>query len=79
MNELRFALTVPEAAKALGISRSKCEMLVASGEIASFKIGRLRRIRPSALDDYIRVQEVKAAEERRWLQPEEVYVRGVTE
>ena len=41
----RLLLTVPEAAEALAISRSKLYELLASGAIASIRIDGSRRIR----------------------------------
>jgi len=46
-------LTVEEVAKILGIGRTRTWSLVMSGEIASVKIGRSRRVRPQALEDYL--------------------------
>lgn len=46
-------LTVEEAARRLRIGRTLCFRLVASGELESVVIGRLRRIPPAALDDYV--------------------------
>lgn len=43
-----------EAARELGISRSKLFDLLATGEIGSIKIGRCRRIPSSSLDSYIK-------------------------
>lgn len=39
-----LAVRVPEFALMAGISKSKAEKMVASGEIASTKIGRCRRV-----------------------------------
>jgi excisionase family DNA binding protein len=50
---LRLLLTVEQAAKRLGICRSNMYKLIRSGEVESVQIGRLRRIAPSALEDYI--------------------------
>ena len=47
----RLLLTVPEAAKALAISRSKLYELIASGAIASIRIDGSRRIPLTALDE----------------------------
>lgn len=47
------AYTVTEAAKALRISPRTVARLVASREISSVRIGRCRRIRPSALREYL--------------------------
>ena len=49
----RLLMTVPEAAEALAISRSKLYELMASGAIASIRIDGSRRIPVTALDDYI--------------------------
>jgi excisionase family DNA binding protein len=50
----RLLLTVEEAARRLGICRSKMFELIRTGEIESVQIGRLRRITPSALEEYVR-------------------------
>ena len=49
----RLLLTVPEAAEALAISRSKLYELLASGAVASIRIGGSRRIPLTALEEYI--------------------------
>jgi excisionase family DNA binding protein len=49
----RLLLTVPEAAAALAISRSKLYELITSGAIASLRIDGSRRVPVSALNDYI--------------------------
>jgi excisionase family DNA binding protein len=49
----RLLLTVPEAAEALAISRSKLYELLASGAIASIRIDGSRRIPLSALEEYV--------------------------
>ncbi|GAA2607704.1 helix-turn-helix domain-containing protein [Actinomadura fulvescens] len=46
-------LTVPEAAKALAISRSKLYELLASGALRSVRIDGSRRIPTEALTTYI--------------------------
>lgn len=46
-------LTVPEAAEALAISRSKLYELLASGAIASIRIDGSRRIPLTALEEYV--------------------------
>ena len=50
----RLLLTVEEAAQRLGICRSNMFKLIGSGAVESVQIGRLRRIQPSALEDYIK-------------------------
>ena len=46
-------LTINEVATALGMGRSIVYTLVATGEITSIKIGRLRRIPIAAVDEFI--------------------------
>lgn len=46
-------LTVDEAADRLRIGRSKMYQLLAAGQITSIHVGRLRRIEPQALLDYV--------------------------
>ena len=50
-------LTVEEAAERLRIGRSKMYELLAAGHIASIHVGRLRRIEPQALLDYVQSQK----------------------
>jgi excisionase family DNA binding protein len=50
---VRLLLTVPEAADALAISRSKLYELIAAGRIASIRIDGSRRIPLTALEAYI--------------------------
>ncbi|MGW9497466.1 helix-turn-helix domain-containing protein [Streptomyces prasinus] len=49
----RLALTVAEAARRIGIGRTKLYEYVSSGEIASVKIGSLRRIPAEAVNDFL--------------------------
>ena len=49
----RLLLTVPEAAEALAISRSKLYELLASGDVASIRIDGSRRIPLIALEEYV--------------------------
>lgn len=46
-------LTVVEAARELGISRSKVYELLADGELASVRIGPTQRIAVSALEECV--------------------------
>lgn len=46
-------LTVEEASKLLGVSRSKMYEMVATGEVRSIKIGRMRRVPRKILDEYV--------------------------
>jgi excisionase family DNA binding protein len=50
----RLLLTVEEAADLIGICRSNMFKLIRRGEVKSVKVGRLRRIPPAALEDYVR-------------------------
>ena len=54
-------LTAVEAAKVLGIGRSKLYELVARGAVQSVKLDRCRRFRRSDLDRYIRSLPVAPA------------------
>ncbi|MEU9372228.1 helix-turn-helix domain-containing protein [Streptomyces sp. NPDC048255] len=47
------ALTVAEAARRIGMGRTKLYEYVASGEIVSVKIGSLRRIPAEAVNDFL--------------------------
>jgi len=49
----RMLLTVEEAAERLSISRAQMWRLISRGDVASLHVGRLRRIEPEALTDYI--------------------------
>ncbi|MEV3925468.1 helix-turn-helix domain-containing protein [Actinomadura coerulea] len=57
----KLLLTVPEAAKALAISRSKLYELLASGAIRSVRIDGARRIPLNALNDYVNTLMEEAA------------------
>lgn len=46
-------LTVEEAARRLRIGRTLCYSLVSSGQIESVTVGRLRRIPPEAVIEYV--------------------------
>lgn len=52
----RLVYTIPEAAAALRISRTKLYELLAANEIESFQIGRTRKIPVEAVRDYLRRQ-----------------------
>ena len=49
-------LRVRDVVERTGLSRSKVYELIARGEIPSTAIGRTRRVREIALDDWIRAQ-----------------------
>lgn len=46
-------LTPVEAAKRLGIGRTRMFALIGAGDVRSVKIGRLRRVPVEALNDYV--------------------------
>ena len=59
-------LTTDELALRLGCGSSTARSLVASGEVASVRIGRLRRVPVSAADAYVaRLEAAAAAEDRQ--------------
>jgi excisionase family DNA binding protein len=49
----RMLLTVEEAAAVLGVGRSLMFELIAAGEVATVRVGRLRRVRPEDLRSYV--------------------------
>ena len=51
-NGLTKPLKIDEFAAAIGISARSVKRLIASEKIRSYKIGRLRRIPPSELEDF---------------------------
>jgi excisionase family DNA binding protein len=51
----KLLLKPEEAAARLGVGRSKMYQLIAAGAVKSVKIGSLRRVPVTALDDYVTV------------------------
>lgn len=51
---LRVLLTVEEAAERLSIGRTNMYALIKSGQVASVRIGHLRRVPADALTAYVR-------------------------
>jgi excisionase family DNA binding protein len=51
--EAKLLLTVEEAAHRLGIGRTVMYRLVSSGLVESVRVGRLRRIPPECLDEFV--------------------------
>ena len=49
----RLLLTVEEAADRIGVCRSNMFKLIRQGDVKSVKVGRLRRITPAALEDFV--------------------------
>ena len=50
----KLLLTLPEAGRALAISRSKMYDLLNSGDLPSVHIGRSRRVRVSDVEDFVK-------------------------
>ncbi|MEV0603606.1 helix-turn-helix domain-containing protein [Streptomyces sp. NPDC050315] len=50
------ALTIPEVMTALRLSRSKVYDLIRSRQLASFTVGRARRVSPDSLRAFIQEQ-----------------------
>lgn len=50
----RILLTVGDAAQRLSIGRTHMYRLLNSGEVESVRIGRLRRVPATALEEYVR-------------------------
>jgi excisionase family DNA binding protein len=57
----RMAHTVKQAAALMSLSVSKVEKLVASGELPSIKVGRSRRIRTAAIEEFLSERSESAA------------------
>lgn len=53
MEELRLAITVEEAARAVGIGRSKAYELCATGEWPTIRIGRAVRVPLDGLKQWV--------------------------
>lgn len=53
----RALLRPEEAAEALGVGRAYLFSLIKSGDLRSVKVGRLRRIPRSAVDEFIALLE----------------------
>ncbi|MGH9072088.1 MAG: helix-turn-helix domain-containing protein [Acidimicrobiales bacterium] len=60
----RRLLTVAEARDELRLGATKCAELLASGELASIRVGRRRLVPVKAIDDYIAAQLSAARGER---------------
>ena len=50
----RVLVTVEQAATALAMCRYTVNKLIASGELSSIKIGRMRRVPTAALEEFVR-------------------------
>ena len=58
-----FAVGVEEAARLLGVKKSKTWQLVGSGELKSFRVGRARRVPVAAIRQWIAEQSGMQPEE----------------
>jgi excisionase family DNA binding protein len=56
----KLALTVPQAATALGFAEATVWKYIANGTLPSFKLGKSRRIPVDALQEWIRAQAEQA-------------------
>ncbi|MCO1657876.1 helix-turn-helix domain-containing protein [Pseudonocardia humida] len=64
----RILLSVEDAAGRLSISRTRMYALIKAGEIASIRVGRLRRIPSSALESFIErltAEQIPQQQDRR--------------
>ena len=52
----KLLVTISDAAALLSISRAACYQLISRGQIRSIKIGKLRRVPVSALQDFIALE-----------------------
>ncbi|MGV8966611.1 MAG: helix-turn-helix domain-containing protein [Cellulomonas sp.] len=55
----KLLMTVPEAARRLGISRSLFYELISAGQIRTLHIGRLCKVSLQALDDFIAARQLE--------------------
>ena len=62
MTEEKVLLTVSQAAERLGVGRSCLYGLVMSGDVASIKLGRARRIPVAALERFVAERLAAAGE-----------------
>lgn len=56
---VRLLYTTEEAAAALGVGVTKTKTLIRSGDLRSVKIGRLRRITVSSLNEYVQILDLR--------------------
>ncbi len=61
--DMKLLLSVDEAAAAMSLGRSLVYNLVMCQQIASIKVGRMRRIPVAALQEFVERQLVSAREE----------------
>jgi excisionase family DNA binding protein len=56
-NTPRLLLRIPEAAKALGLGRTKLYELITSGELPVIRVGRAVRVSVTALQKWVEEQD----------------------
>lgn len=56
----KLLMTVPEAARRLGISRSLFYELIAAGQIKTIHIGRLCKVSQQALEEFVEARRLEA-------------------
>jgi len=61
-SEQRIALRTPDAARAIGVSVRQLQRLIASRELPSLRIGKIRLIRREALEKFVARLEKSTAE-----------------
>jgi excisionase family DNA binding protein len=49
----RLLLTVEEAADCLGVGRTYMFPMISRGKVPSVRVGKLRRVKPEDLEDYV--------------------------
>lgn len=59
---MNILLTIPQAADALGIGRTKTYELISTGELPAVRIGRAVRIPARAVEDFA----IRLEQEQRW-------------
>lgn len=55
----RLLYTTEEAASALGVGATKVKEMIRTGELRSLKIGSLRRITVTALNDFVVTRDLE--------------------
>ena len=76
MTETPLVLDVSAVARLLGVSRRTVEHLITRGELRSFRIGRMRRVRRIDLEDYL-ARRVDAEQDADDVQVERLSVEAM--
>jgi excisionase family DNA binding protein len=75
-DEPRLLLRIDEAARLLGLGRSKAYELVAAGELPAVRIGRARRIPVASLEQFVAQRIAEQAVDRPVDRPVDRHVQG---